>query len=791
MAQDWTARWCWTRGNVTRPWNQYVYFRKVIHLQADVRRAIVRVSADARYTLYVNGRRVHFGPARFFTATPCYDTLNLAPYLQPGLNTLCAIGHQFGVETFQSTYRGYSGFLLDGVIETTADDISVHTPEGWLCRDARGWRKDVERLSIRRQGFQEHFDANTDPADWMSPEYDATEASGWSAAVELGPVGMHPWLEMEKRDVPLLADRIESFQKVVAQFRGENARGYKITDNVYQFAADEVRKRDKQLLQDPAAMLRDDDTVTTVQEPADSEFVMAVLDLETCRTGHLILDIAEAAGNEIIDIIYTEDIDKTGGPNLVVSKDPSEAMADRYRCRPGSQRWETFHFIGMRYATLIFRNAEKPLKVRFVGLRQVQAGIEDEGSFECSDDLLNQIWQVGKTTQRNCMFDALVDCPGREQAQWWGDARVQARVMAYAFGDISLLGRGIRQMAQGQGADGSMQAHPPSDVDHRLPDYDLTWIGTVWDYYFHTGRTDLPRQCLPAIHRVLEFFHQHEVIDGLVGRFEGFWVFLDWQELYRGDVSGVLNLMYLQGLRWAAALCEVLHETEQAGRYMAAAGRVEASVEKYFWDASASVWRDGFDVKTSKPVDQVSQHMNALAILCNLLPQTHTAIARDVLLKAAVKRTKVLTASPFFYAFVLEAMIHAGHKSQAIEIIRDKWGKMIDQGAVTFWENWDGRQSRCHAWSASPVYHLSQQVLGVVPVEVGWRRVMIAPLPGSLEFARGTVPSPLGPIRVEWEKSAGDQLAVRVELPEGMEGEFVDPLGGSRTLSAGNHEFNT
>ena len=67
----------------------------------------------------------------------------------------------------------------------------------------------------------------------------------------------------------------------------------------------------------------------------------------------------------------------------------------------------------------------------------------------------------------------------------------------------------------------------------------------------------------------------------------------------------------------------------------------------------------------------------------------------------------------------------------------------------------------------------------------------IAPLIGNLEFARGAVPSPHGTIRVEWEKVGEDQLAVRVELPEGIDGEFVGPLGETRELESGASEFHT
>jgi hypothetical protein len=69
--------------------------------------------------------------------------------------------------------------------------------------------------------------------------------------------------------------------------------------------------------------------------------------------------------------------------------------------------------------------------------------------------------------------------------------------------------------------------------------------------------------------------------------------------------------------------------------------------------------------------------------------------------------------------------------------------------------------------------------------------VRIAPHPGQLEFAKGVVPTPLGRIRVEWEKAGEDQLVVRIELPGGMDGDFIGPMGETRTLKAGLNEFHT
>ncbi|MCY2952354.1 MAG: trehalase family glycosidase [Planctomycetota bacterium] len=792
--QNWTGRWCWTRKHLSLPWNTYVYFRKVVELPDKPQSATVRISADARYTLYVNGKRIHQGPARSYPQFQSYDTLDLTVALTTGKNTLCAIVHQFGIPTFQSVFRDISGFLLDGVIDVAGSQVPLHTPDGWLCRTATAWRKDVTRTTIQL-GFQEHFDANADPAHWMTPDYPAAEDQTWKPPFDVGPVGCHPWLTMHERALPLLAQHIESFQAVLCQFSGENARGYKIAEDVYHLPAQEPRKRGKNLLENPSAMLRDDSDLTTIPPPPDGQFTMVVLDLGQIRAGHLMLDIADAAGDEIIDTLFTEELDKSGAPFIVESSICEEATANRYRCRPGPQRYEPFHFMGLRYATLIFRNLPKPLKLRHVALRQVHAAIQDIGSFECSDERLNRIWRVARETQRNCMFDAYVDCPWREQAQWWGDARVQFRVNAYAFGDVSLFERGIRQVAQSQAPDGSLHSHPPADAPlHRLPDYMMTWVGSLWDHYFHTGQTDLLRECAPAMHRVLDFLAAHEVRDGLVGDFDGYWVFLDWQNLYKANFSGVLNLMYLQALRWASVICSILGDTTSSNAYNRKATALQSSVEKYFWNPKAKLWRDGFDAAKNQPVEETSQQVTALAMLLHLKPEAHPALAREVLLKSAKsKRTKILTASPFFYAYVLDALAESGFRTEAVELISDKWGQMLDQGATTFWEIWEPTPttSRCHAWSASPLYHLSQQVLGVMPVDIGWKQIRIAPLPGKLEFAKGIVPSPLGLIRVEWEKAGDDQLAVRVDLPPGIEAEFVSPPGEIRTLESGSHEFHT
>jgi hypothetical protein len=796
--EEWTAQWCWA-DPPARPWNTYVYFRKVVELPGPPQRVVARVSTDALYTLYVNEHRVHQGPARSFPGRKGFDTLDLTGLFHAGKNVICAIAHQFGAPTFFTVFRDASGFLFDGIAECDGASVPLHTPAGWLCRQAKGWRQNVARNSIQL-GFQEHFDADADPPNWMSELYDPTEAEGWRAPWVIGPVGTHPWLLLEPRGVPLLADHVESISAVTAQFRGENPRGYKVIDDVYHLVDPADFKKDNDALQNPSAMLSANDEVTTIEPPPEGEFVAVTLDLGTYRTGHILLEIEDAAGDEFVDVLFSEEITKTQLPLLVPLRLPpvpgcQEAQSLRYRCRPGDQKWESFHLIGMRYLLVVFRNVEsKPLKIKRIAVRQVHTAFEGEGSFTCSDDRLNQIWNVGRNTQLNCSFDAFVDCPWREQAMWWGDSRVQAQVAAYAFGDTSLLERGIGLIAQSQAIDGSLHAHAPADIPrHRLPDFMMTWVATLWDHYELTGRTDLLNESAETMHRLFDFLQSHESPEGLIGSFEGYWMFLDWVPIFKGDFSAPFNLLYLQAIRYAAQICELLGYQKWASAYIEKANRLESAIDKFFWDAKSKSWRDGYDAAAGKQVEQISQHTNTLAILLGLKPETHADIAREVLLKSAKsKRTKIITASPFFYAYVLQAMAGQGLLEEVLEIISDKWGTFLDLNASTFYEMWTVTiESRCHAWSSSPVYHLMQIVLGIRPVGPGWTRLRIAPFPGKLEFARGVVPTPRGPLRVEWEKAGDDQLAVRLDVPDGLEVEFVSPDGRVREIEAGANEFHT
>ena len=171
------------------------------------------------------------------------------------------------------------------------------------------------------------------------------------------------------------------------------------------------------------------------------------------------------------------------------------------------------------------------------------------------------------------------------------------------------------------------------------------------------------------------------------------------------------------------------------------------------------------------------------------------AVAKDVL-----KPGGVSDVSTYYGFYILQALAKAGEVDTALDFIRTYWGAMLDLGATTFWEEFDIQwtknaapidqlikrgtkdihrdygafdhqgfnNSLCHGWASGPTAWLSENVLGIRPLEPGFARVLIKPQLGNLKWVEGTYPTPLGPIHVRHERQPDGAIKSQIEVPPGM-----------------------
>ena len=110
--RDWKAAWV---THPTAPLRDPVvlHFRRTLELASVPATYTVRVSADNRFILYVNGHRVGDGPARGDLTHWRYERFDLAPYLQAGQNLVTATVWNFGVFAPIAQMSDRTGFLLE------------------------------------------------------------------------------------------------------------------------------------------------------------------------------------------------------------------------------------------------------------------------------------------------------------------------------------------------------------------------------------------------------------------------------------------------------------------------------------------------------------------------------------------------------------------------------------------------------------------------------------------------------------------------------------------------------
>lgn len=383
------------------------------------------------------------------------------------------------------------------------------------------------------------------------------------------------------------------------------------------------------------------------------------------------------------------------------------------------------------------------------------------GSFESSDDRLDEIWRTGAYTVHLCMQDYVWDGIKRDRLVWLGDLHPELRVICAAFDDVECV----------QASLDFVRDHTPLPaMMNGISSYSLWWIINHHDWYLHRG--DLAYLAT-----------QRDYLVGLIEQFAGYigddgaerlpgGRFLDWPS--SGDDKAIhagLQGLLSWALKAATGLCEALGEAGPASLCRHCRSRL----------------------RTHNPDGGMSKQANAMKVLGDIAEAGPT--------NANVLAVEPLNGLSTFYGYyVLQARAAAGDCAGAIDAIRTYWGAMLDFGATTFWEDFDLawvrnagridelpapgkddlhadfgaycykglRHSLCHGWAGGPTAWLSEHVLGVQPVEPGCRTVRIAANLGDLAWAAGSFPTPHGPIRLRHEQRADGSIASDIKLPDGV-----------------------
>lgn len=746
-----SARWIWPGLPNYDLHNRYALFRRTFRLDKLPRRAPAAITADQSYRLCVNGQPVCSGPARGRQESWPFDQIDLAPWLRRGRNVIAVRVHHPGCGTFSYVSRDCAGLLFAlraGALRLVSDDA-------WRCRLQEGVRRDVAPLSAQL-AYQEHTDLRVEDPDWLAPDFDD---SSWPPAKDGREWNAMPWHALEPRGIPLLAESEILRGHIIGSASGAG-------DPAWETARDVFALRRREGLAHRAVPA--DAFPRNIPPGGPSGWSSLLVDFSRLAVGYPVLRIDGARGGETVDLTFHETLSPGSlTPDACAASLSNLAMANRLVLRPGRNAHTFYHPIGFRFATLAVRGSSAPLTVDF-SVRRTAYPLVRTGTFASDDDTLNRIWEACAWTQECCSLDAYVDTPWREQAQWWGDARVQAWNTFHLADDARLLRRGIGCIAAQPTPNGLTYGHAPTKAHGCiLPDFSLIWILTLWDHYWQTGSPEAFLAHRAQIGDVLGYFRgQTDPATGLVRHDPRYWLFLDWTNLHKTGCPSPLSLWLLEALDKLDLLHRAAGIPREAAPLRAWARRLRRSLLAL--QNSRGLLADGFDAR-GRMVKQYSPHSQTLALMTGLDRATEPAKVRDILLPL-VRGEKTFEASPgpYWMTYVFSELARRGHGADVVSCIRQKWRPMAEHGST--WETFEprrGDESFSHAWSAHPLFHLVQILGGIRQTAPAWREIHVEPVFAG-QRVECAVPSPRGPIGVRWQKRE-THIEMELDLPAGVQ----------------------
>lgn len=751
--EQWTAEWISHPTALLRE-PAVFHFRKVFQLETKPAHFKVEVSADNRFRLFVNGIRVGEGPARGDLAHWRYESFDLGPALHLGKNVVAAEVWNYGIYAPLAQMSDRSAFLMQGDGKAEA---AVNTDATWQVEAEPG----VDFVRRVADGFWfywaadpgERVDGHVYDWDWMQA---ANSSSHWvhaagavresiyptaalAASREHG-AALNPWA-LVPDSLPQMEFRLVPAGKVVRS-NLQNADDF------------------------PAKPL-------TVPPHTTAE---VLLDRGTMVTGYPQLEVS-GGSDAHISIGYTEalyDAQQRRGNRNEVGNRQVLGLFDEFLPDGGSNRdFLPLWFRTWRYLDLKIQTGDAPLTLEGLHVYFSAFPFEKSATFTSSDPELEKIWAICWRSARLDAHETYMDTPFWEQLQYIDDTRIQALISYAIAGDDRLARQALHAFDDSRVPDGLTQSRYPSRLPQFIPNFSLSYIDMLHDFWMYRPDSGIVRELLPGTRPILEWFFERQRDDGFLEKLP-YWGAIDSPEgvkdFPRVDWDGrsaLVTLLFVDALKNAADLEDAFGDKSLASKYRQVASSASSAVYISCWNAKLSLLADTPDQ------DSYSQHTNIFGILTDTIPRAKQAGVMKKLIAAQLGHsseagTKMAMVS-YHYQFYLSRAIDKTNTGQDYIDTLDPWRNMLALGLTTTPEFADPSRSDTHAWSAHPIYDLVTIVAGIHPAAPGFAAVRIAPHPGMLTHFEASMPHQQGLIRVAYAQEK-EQADFTIDLPGNLAG---------------------
>ncbi|MFT9213612.1 alpha-rhamnosidase [Liquorilactobacillus ghanensis] len=369
-----------------------------------------------------------------------------------------------------------------------------------------------------------------------------------------------------------------------------------------------------------------------------------------------------------------------------------------------------------RYVQITIIDTSPKWHVKFSNAKAIVQSSADStivSPLNTNDSKLKAIYNVGITTLHDCMQDVFEDGPKRDRRLWLGDLRLQALTNYATFNNTSLVKRCLYLFGAMTSTDNRISANVFTDQEYVpddtfMYDYSLFFISVLDDLERHEFDQTVLDDLYPIAKHQWQYMLPFINTEGRVIPDENYTVFVDWSNEFDKTTSAQAITIY--ALKQLIHLAKLVNDPSLT-EYKTTLTLLENYAKTKLYDAKQKLFVSG----GNKELNISSQVWMVLAHVMN--DDTN----QQIMINAIKKLFPVKgIATPYMYHHITQALFEANLKDEAIKLMKNYWGKMIDLGADTYWEAFDPDNpnyspygspivnSYCHAWSCTPVYLLQK-----------------------------------------------------------------------------------
>ena len=379
-----------------------VLFRKSVMLNEIPQKAVLEISADTRYKLYVNDNLVEVGPSKGDKSIWYKDRKDITEYLKKGMNILAVTVLRYPENSMDGNHGMFRtatpGLYVKGTIFTSdMQEISLDADAFWKCKvdQSVSFVREEERFAPLI--IHENAYGNAETFGWKTEGFDDSK---WENAKPYINVEIHQAVSpgnLQERTIPYMYRKERRFTDIMAMKK-----------SAY------IQEKWQGFLEGK----------TTVEIPANTEEIVEISAGEE-MTGYISLALS-AGKNAEITLTYAEAYvqDEHVGPDHVALKkdrlDQVNGHLEGYRdcyhvAGIGTENkpeiYEPFWFRTFRFVQLRIKTGTDPLILQRFDYEETGYPLEVSTSVKTSDKSLSDIWEISERTLRRCMHETYEDCP--------------------------------------------------------------------------------------------------------------------------------------------------------------------------------------------------------------------------------------------------------------------------------------------------------------------------------------------------------------------------------------------